>query len=173
MEFVFTTDYDKKAFKAMAKGLRKTVRKTKSKRSHIFGWFVFLLGLLLTIVTLLGDREIGINIVVTWIAMAVIVLALFFEDGMNAYIGRKQLMPGMEQARATFTEDGVVSETQVGTTSFSYNNITAIAEDEDYFIFLFHKNHAQAYDKNKMEGGNAQEFRAFIETATALPLVKV
>ena len=49
MEFCFETDYTTKALAAMAKALRKTVRKKHSRRSHNFGWIVFFLGLLLAL----------------------------------------------------------------------------------------------------------------------------
>ena len=48
MEFVFETSYDQKGLTAMARGLRKTLRKKKSRRSHVFGWAVVVLGLLLS-----------------------------------------------------------------------------------------------------------------------------
>lgn len=39
MEFTFDTVYDQRAVTAMAHGLRKTIRKKHSRRSHIFaGW---------------------------------------------------------------------------------------------------------------------------------------
>ena len=44
MEFTTTTDYDMKTLTAMARALRKTVRKKRSRRAHIFGWIVVLLG---------------------------------------------------------------------------------------------------------------------------------
>ena len=49
MEFSFETVYDQKAVTAMAHGLRKTIRKKHSRRSHVFGWFVVALTLLLTL----------------------------------------------------------------------------------------------------------------------------
>ena len=44
MEFTTTTDYDMKTLTAIARALRKTVRKKRSRRAHIFGWIVVLLG---------------------------------------------------------------------------------------------------------------------------------
>ena len=49
MEFIFDTVYDQKAVTAMAHGLRKTIRKKHSRRSHVFGWLVIGLVLLLTL----------------------------------------------------------------------------------------------------------------------------
>ena len=42
----------------MAKGVRKTARKKRTKRSHIFGWIVIALALLLT----LADIKDGIEL---------------------------------------------------------------------------------------------------------------
>ena len=43
--FSFETDYDMNTFISMARALRKTVRKKRSKRSHIFGVGVVVLGM--------------------------------------------------------------------------------------------------------------------------------
>lgn len=170
MEFVFETDYDRKAMTAMAKGLRKTVRKKHSRRSHIFGWIVIALGLLLS----WPSEEVKASDVVTWIAIAVMLGALVFEDRLNGYFARKKMLPGTSHAKAIFTEDGYRSETQMGNTEWKYENITAMAEMQDYFVFLFSKNHAQVYDKRTLTGGTADEFRAFMQekTGKAIEIVK-
>ena len=170
MEFVFETDYDRKAMTAMAKGLRKTVRKKRSRRSHIFGWIVIALGLLLS----WPSEEVKASDVVTWIAIAVMLGALVFEDRLNGYFARKKMLPGTSHAKAIFTEDGYRSETQMGNTEWKYENITAMAEMQDYFVFLFSKNHAQVYDKRTLTGGTADEFRAFMQekTGKAIEIVK-
>ena len=49
MRFTFETDYHQKALPVMARCIRKTVRRSKSKRSHIFGWLVVALALLLSL----------------------------------------------------------------------------------------------------------------------------
>ena len=47
MEFTVTTRDDGRAMAALARGLRKTVRKKQSRRAHVFGWIAFFSGLLL------------------------------------------------------------------------------------------------------------------------------
>lgn len=170
MEFVFETDYDRKAMTAMAKGLRKTVRKKHSRRSHIFGWIVIALGLLLS----WPSEEVKASDVLVWAAIAVMLGALLFEDRLNGYFARKKMLPGTSHAKAIFTEDGYRSETQMGNTEWKYENITAMAETKDYFVFLFSKNHAQVYDKRTLTGGTADEFRAFMQEKTekAIEIVK-
>ena len=46
MGIQFETDYNMETLTAMAKGLRKTVRKKRSRRVHIFAAVVLVLGLL-------------------------------------------------------------------------------------------------------------------------------
>ena len=162
MEFVFETDYDSKAMTAMAKGLRKTVRKKHSRRSHIFGWIVIALGLLLS----WPSGEIRASDVLLWLAIVVMVGALLFEDRLNGYFARKKMLPGTAHAKAIFFEDGYRSETQMGNTEWKYENITAMAELPDYFVFLFSKNHAQVYDKRTLTGGSVEEFRVFMQEQT-------
>ena len=169
MEFVFETDYDGKAMTAMARGLRKTVRKKHSRRSHVFGWIVIALGLLLS----WPSDGVGSSNVVTWIAIAVMLIALLFEDRLNGFFARKKMLPGTAHSKAIFTQEGYRSETQMGSTEWKYENITAMAETARYFVFLFGKNHAQVYDKSSLTGGTAEEFRAFIREQTGKPVEAV
>lgn len=170
MEFVFETDYDQRAVTAMARGLRKTVRKKHSRRSHIFGWIIIVLGLMLSWPSAEGVEG---KDVVTWIALAVMLLVLLFEDRLNGYFARKRMLPGTMHSKAVFTEDGYRSETQMGSTEWKYENIAAMAETGAYFVFLFGKNHAQVYNKASLTGGTAEQFREFVQEKTGKPVVKV
>ena len=49
MEFRFETDYDQETLTAMARGLRKTVRRKRSRRTHIFAGIVLVIGLASTV----------------------------------------------------------------------------------------------------------------------------
>ena len=86
----------------MAKCLRKTIRKKKSKRSHIFGWLVVVLAVLLSFVS--GDEGFVIDLrtIITWTAGAAIVIALVFEDQINGYFARKRMLKGTEKAVSVF-----------------------------------------------------------------------
>ena len=46
MQFVVVTVYDQKAVSAMAKALRKTLREKQSRRSHVLGWLIVVLSVL-------------------------------------------------------------------------------------------------------------------------------
>ena len=158
--FSFETDYDMNTFISMARALRMTIRKKHSKRSHIFGWGVVVLGIAFIF---LGDvRLLHIT------AIAAIALALIFEDRLNAWVAMRRMLKGMEKARSDFYEDRYVSATDIGTTEWHYDKIKALAEDKDYFIFIFSESHTQAYDKRKMSGGTVADFRDFIMQKTGL-----
>ena len=163
--FSFETDYDMNTFISMARALRMTVRKKHSKRSHILGLAAVFLGV--ASIILWGPK------LLTIAAIAVIILALIFEDRLNARIAMKHMLKGMEKVRSDFYEDRYVSATDIGTTEWHYDKIKAIAEDKDYFIFLFSESHTQAYDKRKMSGGSQDDFRGFIEEKTGLTMQSI
>ena len=165
-EFTFETTYNQKAMNTMARALRKTVRKKHSRRSHIFGWIITVLAVLLVLP--IGEREVVFNFrtVITWAVIVIIVATLLFEDWINGYIARKRMLPGTAFALCTFGEDDYVSETKAGKTEWKYENIETIAETKNYFVFLFGKNHAQVYDKSSLQGGSIEEFRTFLMKKT-------
>ena len=163
--FSFETDYDMETFISMARALRMTVRIKHSKRSHILG---------------LGVAFLGVASIILWgpelliiAAIAVIILALIFEDKLNAWFAMKRMLSGMEKARSDFYEDRYVSATEIGTTEWHYDKIKAIAEDQDYFIFIFSESHTQAYDKRKMSRGTGVDFRTFLVQKTGLNVQRI
>ena len=167
------TVYDQRALCAMARALRKTIRKKHSRRSHVFGWIVAVLGLLLSF---LGGEE-GFAVtgkaVVTWLAVALIVIALIWEDQINGYFAGKRALPGTKQTTTVFAEDGYVSSNAAGETRWNYENIQTVAETADYFVFVLNVNHAQVYSKRDMAGGTVEEFRAFMEKKLGKPVIQV
>ena len=166
MEFKFETAYNQEAITIMAKALRKTARKKRSRRSHVFGIMVILLALLLTLP--LGDKEFVLDFrtIVTWLVAAVLFFTLIFEDRINGYVARKRMLPGLDKATVTFKEEGYHSETELGSSDFKYSTIMMLAETADYFVFVFSQNHAQVYDKKSITGGTVGAFREFIKNAT-------
>lgn len=163
MGIQFETDYNMETLTAMAKGLRKTVRRKRSRRVHIFAAVVLVLGILTILATVAGGEPLGASGVVT---LLVVILVSLFEDRLNAWFARKRLLPGTEHAAATFEEDGYVSATGVTESRFSYAQIVAVAETARYFVFALSSHHTQAYDKRTIRGGSVEDFRAFIAEKT-------
>jgi len=166
MEFKCETAYNQEAVTAMAKAIRKTARKKKSRRSHIFGVIIIIFAILLTLP--LGEKEFILNFrtVFTWFVAAVLFFTLIFEDQINGYVARKRMLPGLEKASVIFTEDGYRSETEIGSSEFKYSTVMLLAETADYLVFVFSQSHAQVYDKNSITGGTMEEFREFLKKVT-------
>ena len=59
MGIQFETDYNMETLTAMAKGLRKTVRRKRSRRVHIFAAVVLVLGILTILATVAGGEPLG------------------------------------------------------------------------------------------------------------------
>ncbi len=162
MEFIFETVYNQRALTTMAKGIRKIARKKRTKRSHIFGWIVIALALLLALADIKDGFVLTANKIITLVAALVIFIVLIFEDRINGYVARKRMLPGTEKSTVKFVEEGFYSETEAGKSEWNYDRILILAETKDYFIFVFSSSHAQVYDKNNLSGGTVEEFRKFI-----------
>ena len=173
MGFKCETAYNQEAVYNMAKAIRKTARRKRSRRSHIFGVIVIILALLLTLP--LGDKAFVFDFrtIFIWFVAAILFFTLIFEDKINGYIARKRMMPGLAKAIVTFKEDGYHSETEVGSSDFKYSTIALLAETKDYFVFIFSQSHAQVYSKKSITGGTIEEFREFITNVTGKEIQKV
>jgi len=158
MEYTFHTQYDLKAMTALARGLRKTIRRKHSRRSHVFGWAVVVIGILL----MLNASEFTLRTVVTALAIAAIVAAFAFEDRLNGAVALKRGLPGLHSSQCVFLEEEYHSKTELGESTFYYENIQMLAETKDYFILVMSANHGQVYDKTSMDIGKVEEFRRFI-----------
>ncbi|MBQ8611905.1 MAG: YcxB family protein [Oscillospiraceae bacterium] len=172
MEFTFETAYDQKAVTAMVRALRKTQRKKRSRRSHIFGWIVIALGTLLSVSDFINSR-VDAGTVITLLTVLLLLAVFVWEDSINAYIARKRTLPGLMHTSAVFTADSYRTATEMGNTEWFYPNILSVVELPAYFVFLFSKNHAQVYAKAGMTGGSAEEFCAFIAEKTGKEVLHI
>ena len=124
MNFVFNTVYDMDALTVMARAVRKTTHKKRSKRSHIFGLIVIAVAAVVVAVSVMADKF-SFNMFITALAAVVMLMALVFEDRLNAYFSSKRMIKGSEKAVVTFNDDNYISSTEVGTTEFKYDIIEA------------------------------------------------
>ena len=166
MEFIFETDYNQKALTTMAKVMRKTIRKKRSRRSHILGWIILVCALLFSLPFGNENYVIDKRTIINWLVALAIIMVFLFEDKLNGYIARKRMLSGTETAKTVFNEEGYTSSTKIGKSDFYYNSINLIAETHDYFVFIFDQSHAQVYDKNRISGGTVEELRDFISEVT-------
>lgn len=175
MEFHFTTYYDREALTDMSRALRKTVRKGHSTRSHIFGWIVAVIGLLLLLPLDGQPFEISFKTIATAVAVLVLLFVLIKEDTINGYFALRRQLPQLLSSKTVFSTAEAVyhSSTEVGNSEFRYDNLIALAETTKFFVFIFSKSHAQVYDKSSITGGTIEAFRKFIQEITGLPIQKV
>ena len=96
-----------------------------------------------------------------------------FEDSINGYIAKKRMIKGTEKATTVFKEEGYISKTDMVKTEWYYKNIQQIAENDEYFIFIFDQSHAQVYEKKRITGGTIDDFRKFITEKTEKEIKKI
>lgn len=173
MEFRFETKYDQKGLTALARALRKTLRKKHSRRSHIFGWCVAALAILLIAAQRILEEPWTVRDTLTLGVGVVLIVTLFTEDQVNAFFAKRKMLPGTSTARSVFTEEGYTSATEAAVTEFRYETIQQVCETADYFVLLFSRQHGQIYDKATLSGGTAEEFRTFIAEKTGKPIVSI
>lgn len=173
MEFQFETKYEQKGLTALARALRKTIRKKRSRRSHIFGWCVVALAVLLIVVRRLLDEPWTVRDTLNGCVGVILIGVLFTEDPVNAFFAKKKLLPGTSFARCVFTEESYTSTTEVAATEFRYEAVQQVCETADYFVLLFSHQHGQIYDKAALSGGTVEEFRTFITEKTGKPIAYI
>jgi len=172
MEFTFACTYDLRALKAMNRAMRRTVRKKRSRRTHIFGWILIVL-IAVLIWRDIAEGTFAARSVITLIAGAAMLIVLLFEDHLNARISRRRMLSGIEKVTAVFTPDGYVSRSEAGMSEWKYSRIRTVAETKDYFVFALDENYGQVYAKSGLSGGTAEEFAAFIAEATGIPVDRI
>ena len=175
MEFHFTTVYDHACLTAMAKALRKTVRRRHSRRTNLFGYLLIAFVLLMWLPIVTGRRSADFGDIVSLITIIVVSLVLWKEDSLNAALAGKRMLPTSQRAEATFTETGYRNVTEAATTEWTYENMTlaAICDVGDYVVFALNKTLAQAYDKRTLTGGSIEDFYRFLEEKTGKSVERI
>ena len=166
------TVYDQKALTAMARGLRRTVRKKHNRVSRVIAGIIIALGLVSGIAPALLEPKGSPQ----WLCLFVSILLLVIlctEDWVNGFFARKKNLPGATEVEAIFEEEGYTTVTQIGTTTWKYEAIRAVAESERYLVFVFSNRHAQIHDKMGITQGTSEELSALIREKTGLPMVKL
>lgn len=176
MVYRFETNHDRAALTAIAKCLRKTVLRKKSRRTHIWGWIVIAWAALLAVMTQKDGFTFDLRAIIVGIAVIAGVLIMIFEDGVNGAISKKNLLKGAECASIVFDPENpafYVSECAAEKAEYPYGLILVIAETENYFVFILDEKHGQICDKRALSGGDVDSFRQFIRERTGKEIVPV
>ena len=85
MEIICSTTYDRRALSALARALRKTIRRTRSRLLRVWCWVLLVLSLLSAWVSWGEWGTVALNG-----AVAVLMLAVLLgEDAINAFFARR------------------------------------------------------------------------------------
>ena len=156
MEFRFETDYNLETLTAMAKGLRKTVRRKRNRRTRILAGIVLVVGLVSSALSIASKEPLRARNLLVLLAMLCVIYAILQEDRLNARAAKRRLLPGTEHAGCVFGEDGYTIKTSVTEIIFSYAQIRAVAELPRYLVLALSNNQAQAFDKESLSGGTIE-----------------
>ena len=152
MEIICSTTYDRRALSALARALRKTVRRTRSRLLRVWCWVLLVLSLL--------------SAWVSWGEWGTV--ALNGADAINAFFARRDALPGMEVCTVRFLEEHYETKIAGAATQWQYSKLLRLAENDRYLVLILGKNHGQLCDKEELTGAAPEELRAFLEQKTGL-----
>ena len=173
--FTIKTTYDLKALTIMARVLRKTLRKGHSILTRIVT-SALIAALLFIVVGYFLIGEVAENLFMLAFDVGIIVLLLLImlmEDTLNGWIAGKQMLPGGRDRKPTFEADNYIITAAAVTSTFTYGQIMAICETEEYIVFFLSKKHGQIFNKRGLQDGDWQDFRAFIMERTGKPIQNI
>ena len=149
-----------------ARAMRRALQRKSSILWAIFGWSVFLFSALLLIPFDGEPFSLDVRTVTSLLVEVMLLSVLLFQDRFNGMIACKNTLAGTKDYHVVFGEESYTVVTEVTTSTFRYELIDALAESQDYIIFLMKKRYAQPLDKRTLTGGTVEEFKRFLEEKT-------
>jgi hypothetical protein len=165
MTFEIRSDITNRSMTIASRAMRKVLRRKRSILWAIFGWSVFLFNALLLIPFDGEPFVLDVRTLTSMLAEVMLLSVLLFQDRFNGMIARKNTLAGTKEYHVALGEDSYTVVTAV-TSPFRYELIDALAESQDYIIFLMKKRYAQPLDKRTLIGGTVEEFKRFLEEKT-------
>ena len=166
MTFEIHSDITNRTMTAAARAMRKVMRRKRSILWAVFGWSVFLFNALLLIPFDGEPFTLDASTVMSLLVEVMLLSVLLFQDRFNGMIARKNALAGTKDYHVAFGEESYTVVTAVTTSTFRYELIDALAESQDYIIFLMKKRYAQPLDKRTLTGGTVEELKRFLEEKT-------
>lgn len=112
----------------------------------------------------LGDSRWWLNA-----ALALFLLVIIYgEDWLNGRVSAKYLLPDAREVESSFAPEMYTNTSKNADSRFTYDQIQAVCETEDYFLFYLNRNLGQVYAKNGFTKGTPMAFRDFISRKTGL-----
>ena len=166
MTFEIHSDITNRSMTIAARAMRRVLRRKRSILWAIFGWSVFFINALLLIPFDGEPFTLDASTVTSLLVEVMLLSVLLFQDRFNGMIACKNTLAGTKDYHIAFGEESYTVVTEVTTSTFRYELIDAMAESQDYIIFLMKKRYAQPLDKRTLTGGTVEEFKRFLEKKT-------
>ena len=166
MTFEIHSDITNRSMTIASCAMRKVLRRKRGIMWAIFGWSVFFINALLLIPFDGEPFTLDVSTVISLLVEVMLLSVLLFQDRFNGMIARKNALAGTKEYHVAFGEESYTVVTEVTTSTFRYELIDAMAESQDYIIFLMKKRYAQPLDKRTLTGGTVEEFKRFLEEKT-------
>ena len=164
MTFEIRSDITNRSMTIASRAMRRVLWRKRSIIWAIFGWSVFLFNALLLIPFDGEPFSLDVRTVTSLLVEVMLLSVLLFQDRFNGMIARKNALAGTKEYHVAFGENSYTVVTAA--TTFRYELIDALAESQDYIIFLMKKRYAQPLDKRTLTGGTVEEFKRFLEEKT-------
>ncbi len=172
IKFSFKTQYDFTTFIRISRAARKTVRK---QSSLILNLCSIVAGVALVIKYFPKEgMEISLSMVMIWITFALLLIALLFQDVIEASFFKRATKPENMAGTTEFGDEGYILRSEGGDINCKYSDIEALVEIKEGFILCLGNNIYKMLPKETLTGGNVEDFKAFIEqkTGKSIQLVK-
>ena len=157
MTFEIHSDITNRSMTIAARAMRRVLRRKRSIVWTIFGWSVFVFNALLLIPFDGEPFALDVRTVTSLLTEVMLLSVLLFQDRFNGMIARQNALAGTKEYHVAFGEDSYTVVTAVTTSTFHYELIDALAESQDYIIFLMEKTlcaaSGQAYSYRRDGGG--------------------
>ena len=166
MTFEIHSGITNRSMTVAARAMRRVLRRKRSIMWVIFGWTVFFINALLLIPFDGEPFALDVSTVISLLVEVMLLSVLLFQDRFNGMIACKNTLAGTKDYHVVFGEESYTVVTEVTTSTFRYELIDALAESQDYIIFLMKKRYAQPLDKRTLTGGTVEEFTRVHEEKT-------
>lgn len=136
MTFEIHSGITNRSMTVAARAMRRVLRRKRSIMWVIFGWTVFFINALLLIPFDGEPFALDVSTVISLLVEVMLLSVLLFQDRFNGMIACKNTLAGTKDYHIAFGEESYTVVTAATTSTFRYELIDAMAESQDYIIFL-------------------------------------
>ncbi len=162
MTFEIHSGITNRSMTVAARAMRRVLRRKRSIMWVIFGWTVFFINALLLIPFDGEPFALDVSTVISLLVEVMLLSVLLFQDRFNGMIACKNTLAGTKDYHIAFGEESYTVVTAATTSTFRYELIDAMAESQDYIIFLMKKRYAQPWTSAPSPAGRWRNSNDFL-----------